>query len=191
MPQGRYGNDPEQSDRTLQIFEAGRYFYANKLLLAVLVSEADKVTPTSYKKIISQVSSPYEFITVHDNISTILEDGIKNTISNDRETRAPVAKNSHDVSTYHDYISKNKSRTQNAEKPQADNNEHVVNIIIRDVIKISLTKYVVLLYGYAPEEHPAENSLHLSTYFVVGYCQLLKCLCRRKSTLNHVLDTKN
>lgn len=96
---------------------------------------------------------PHELTTVREINLELLEEGIENSISFDRGTRAPGSKNSHPVNAIKDNILENQSLTQYITKRKTDKNENVVDRVTRHAIQDGRTNYVESRYGYTSEKN--------------------------------------
>lgn len=88
MAQDRCRRHSGKNLRTLKTYEVGQFVYKNKPLLAVLASKTNNVGTASYDILMHRMADQYKMVTVRDNTLTVLRNGIENTISTDRATRA-------------------------------------------------------------------------------------------------------
>lgn len=127
-----YKKDFGWNVRALSTLRVCQFVYVNNSPRAVLACEADKAATASHNKQMPRVSGPHKIVTVRDHTLTVLEVGIKNTISIDYATKASGL--SEEPDTNGDaHNTRELSHTQANEMDSKDHDKVIADKIVRHV----------------------------------------------------------
>lgn len=116
-----------------------------------------------------RTAGPFRVITVQVKTLTIDEHGIRQTVSIDCVMSVPDITNS----TRHQLQEKSQHKMflsdASSRKDASQDQEFVVDEIVRHVSTETQTKYVVRWYGYCPSENTVHPPEHITPHCVVKY----------------------
>lgn len=116
-----------------------------------------------------QVLGSFVLVTIHDNTLIVRVGASENTITTDRAAGRSDLNRRHNANSDKKNTPEKQSLTPNDEEPQTDDNQYVIDRIIRHHMKDDGTKYVGRRSWCPLENDIIQYTRHLPSNFVVSY----------------------